>query len=249
MVTLAVDTSHPTGAVSLARDGRDLGTERFTQPASHLVALSLATERLLAAAGLSPGDVQRVAVVVGPGSFTGLRIGLSFAKGLHAAGRADIVPIDSLRLLSLPQLERHRRVCAMIDARRGEVYAAIHERAPESERRVDAAAVRVVLEPCARTPAALLEALDEAPDAFVGSGALVARDEIARRFPHASVADPAGCLPDTAFLARIAARMPALDEAAVRRLEPLYVRPSGAERVRLRRHGVTPDDPGGAGDA
>jgi tRNA A37 threonylcarbamoyladenosine modification protein TsaB len=160
-----------------------------------------------------------------------------------------VVPIDSLRLLSLPLLERHRRVCAMIDARRGEVYAAIHERAPQAERRADAAAVRVVLEPCARQPAVLLEALDEAPDAFVGSGALAARDEIARRFPRAVVADPAGSLPDTAFLARIAPGMPVLDEAAVRRLEPLYVRPSGAERVRLRRHGVPRDGAGGTGDA
>jgi tRNA threonylcarbamoyladenosine biosynthesis protein TsaB len=237
MVTLAVDTSHPKGAVSLSRDGADLGTERFAQPSSHLVALAHAVETLLRAASLTPRDVARVAVVVGPGSFTGLRIGLAFAKGLHAAGRADIVPIDSLRLLALPLFPRHARVCAMIDARRGEVYAAVHERATDAERGADAAATRVVVEPCARTPAAFLDALTQAPDAFVGTGAAAARAEISARFPGAAFADDAGNLPDTAFLARIAPGMRALEEAAVRGLEPLYVRQSGAERVRLRRHG------------
>ncbi|MDH4036092.1 MAG: tRNA (adenosine(37)-N6)-threonylcarbamoyltransferase complex dimerization subunit type 1 TsaB [Candidatus Krumholzibacteria bacterium] len=237
MVTLAVDTSHPTGAVSLARDGAHLGTERFARPSSHLVALAHAVEKLLADASLTPRDVARVAVVVGPGSFTGLRIGLSFAKGLHAAGGADIVPIDSLRLLALPLLESHGCVCAMIDARRGEVYAAVYERAAGTEHREDAAATRVVVAPCALAPSAFFDALTVAPDAFVGSGTVAARAEIAARFPGAVFAPDSGNLPDTAFLAGIAPAMPALVEAAVRRLEPLYVRPSGAERVRLRRHG------------
>lgn len=252
MVTLAVDTSHPTGAVSLARDGEALGTERFAQPSSHLVALAHAVETLLARASLLPRDVTRVAVVVGPGSFTGLRIGLAFAKGLHAAGRAEIVPIDSLRLLALPLLDRHARVCALIDARRGEVYAAVHERAAPEESRRDAAATRVVLPPCARTPSALFDTLAAsggAPGAFVGSGTAGLRGEIAARYPAAVLAGDDANLPDTAFLARIAPRMPALAEAAVRGLEPLYVRPSGAERVRLRSHG-RPDrkDDGGERD-
>jgi tRNA threonylcarbamoyladenosine biosynthesis protein TsaB len=242
VVTLAVDTSHPTGSVALARDGTVLGVERFEQPASHLVALARAVESLLAGASLVPRDVGRVAVVIGPGSFTGLRIGLSFAKGLHAASGADVVPIDSLRLLALPLLPRHPSVCAMIDARRGEVYAALY--APPADAETDPAAAGEVTAPCARTPHAFLASLAAAPDVFVGSGALAARAEIAARFPHAVIAGPSASLPDTAFLARVAPGMRALDETAVRRLEPLYLRPSGAERVRLRSHGRAPDDGG-----
>ena len=92
MVILAVDTSLQVGSVALARDGTVLGTERFDEPSSHLVALGGAVERLLAAAGLAASDVARVAVVTGPGSFTGLRIGLAFAKGLHAATGAGASP-------------------------------------------------------------------------------------------------------------------------------------------------------------
>lgn len=242
MVTLAVDTSHPTGAVSLARDGVVLGSGHFAQPSSHLVALAQTVEQLLAEATLAPRDVTRVAVVIGPGSFTGLRIGLSFAKGLHAAGGAGIVPIDALCLLALPLLERHERVCAMIDARRGEVYAAVYARATDDERRADAAATRVMVAPCARTPVAFLAAFHEPPGIFVGSGAVAARAAIEARFPAAVFADTAACLPDTAWLARIAPCMRALDRAEVRRLEPIYLRPSGAERVRLKSHGRGGDD-------
>jgi tRNA threonylcarbamoyladenosine biosynthesis protein TsaB len=242
MVTLAVDTSHPTGAVSLARDKTLLGTKQFAQPASHLVALSQSVEELLSGASLGARDVTRVAVVVGPGSFTGLRIGLAFAKGLHAAGGADLVTIDSLRLLALPLLVQHARVCVMIDARRGEVDAALHARATGVDA-ANPAATQQLVAPCALASSALFAALPETPDAFVGSGVVAARDEIHTRFPAAVMADPSHCFPDTAWLARLAPAMPALDEAAVRALEPTYVRPSGAERVRLRTHGGghTPD--------
>ena len=125
MVTIAIDTSHPVGTAALARDGVVLGDARFDSPSSHLVELSKAIERLLAESHLVMRDVDRVAVVLGPGSFTGVRIAVSFAKGLAAAG-AEVVAMDSLRLLALPFLDQGRaRVCAMIDAKRGEVYGAL----------------------------------------------------------------------------------------------------------------------------
>jgi tRNA threonylcarbamoyladenosine biosynthesis protein TsaB len=240
MVTLAIDTSQPAGSVSLARDDVVVGTERFATPSSHLVALAGAVEALLAAVDASPRDLDRIAVVVGPGSFTGVRIGLSFAKGLHAAGGTPLVPIDSLRLLALPLLGTHRTVCAMIDARRGEVYAAVYERADAP---ADPSAAGVVLAPRAQAPDAFLAGIAAAPDAFVGSGVEKARDAIRRRFPKAALVPASEASPSTAFLAAIAGDMPALDPDAVRALEPLYLRPSGAERVRLRRHGADTPEP------
>ncbi len=232
MVTLAIDTSHPTGTVALARDGAVVGTERFETPSSHLVALARAVESLLALAGCSVRDVRRVAVVIGPGSFTGLRIGLSFAKGLHAAVGTDIATIDSLRLLALPLLADHARVCALIDARRGEVYGAVFARRPGGT----SADVVVEVAPCARKPADFLSALTDLPDVFVGSGVAAAAEAVRARFPGASFAPAPDSQPSTALLARIAADLPALDHDGVRGLEPFYLRPSGAERVRLRRH-------------
>src|SRR5690349_14873396 len=171
MVTLALDTSHPVGSVALARDGELLGSETFREPSTHLVALGHAVDRLLASTALTPEGIDRLAVVTGPGSFTGLRIGLSFAKGLHAARHVPMVSVNALQLLALPWLSPGARVCAMIDARRGEVYAALYERATSDALDKDASAARELVAPCAQTPPAFLASLEVTPEVFVGTGA------------------------------------------------------------------------------
>jgi tRNA threonylcarbamoyladenosine biosynthesis protein TsaB len=234
VVTLALDTSHSIGSAALAVDGAPAGVERFEEPSSHLVALGRAVESLLGAANRRASDIDRVAVVIGPGSFTGLRIGLAFAKGLHAARGMDVVAIDSLRLLALPHLGNAPAVRSMIDARRGEVYAAAYAPASRADAEADAAAAREIAAPRALAPEAFLAGLDPAPAWFVGTGALACADAIRARFPRARVAGKADAFPSTPYLASIAHRMRALDGAAIRALEPLYLRPSGAERKRLR---------------
>lgn len=83
--TLGIDTASPEGSVALAEDGRAVAVERLL-PREHSSGLSLAAERLLASRSLGLGDLAGVAVAAGPGSFTGLRIGLAWAKGV-ALGR------------------------------------------------------------------------------------------------------------------------------------------------------------------
>ena len=234
MVTLALDTSHPVGSVALARDGELLSRETFREPSSHLVALGQSVDRALADAGLAMSAIERIAVVTGPGSFTGLRIGLSFAKGLHAARATPMVALDALRLLALPHLAKHGRVAAMIDARRGEVYAAVYQGPPAGA--MDPAAVTIGVSPQAVAPAEWLASLDSAPQVFVGTGALAHRDAILAAFPSAVIIAGDDAYPSTAFFAVIAHRMQPLDENGVRALEPFYIRASGAERVKLRAH-------------
>jgi tRNA A37 threonylcarbamoyladenosine modification protein TsaB len=123
----------------------------------------------------------------------------------------------------------------MIDAKRDEVYAAVYERG--SERFAIGAAVA----PCAESPRVFLEALQVQPDAFVGTGALVHRDVIMARFPGTEIAAESRALPSTAYFASIAHLLPVFTRDMVRVLEPVYVRPSGAERVRLRTHTRAPE--------
>lgn len=241
MVTLALDTSHPVGSTALARDGVVLGEIRFDPPSSHLVELSRAVESLLASSKLTMRDVDRVAVVLGPGSFTGVRIALAFAKGLAAAG-AEVVGMESLRLLAMPLFSNPRcaRVCAMIDAKREEVYAAVYERARTPNAGKSKPTAEEVVAARAESPAAFLDALAQAPDVFVGTGALLHHDLIAARFPRAEVANDAHAMPSTAAFAAIAHALPAYERDAVRTLEPVYLRASGAERKRLRAHAPAP---------
>jgi tRNA threonylcarbamoyladenosine biosynthesis protein TsaB len=238
MVTLAIDTSHSVGSTALARDGVVLGVIRFDPPSSHLVELARAVEGLIAANALTIRDVDRVAVVLGPGSFTGVRIALAFAKGLAAAG-TELVGMDSLSVLALPFFdEKHARVCAMIDAKRGEVYGAVYERA----RRSGPPALEAIVAPRAEAPALFLDALAAAPDLFVGTGALAHRDDIATHFPRVEIANDAHAYPSTATFASIAHLLPPFTRDAVSALEPIYLRPSGAERKRLRSHAPEKSD-------
>jgi tRNA threonylcarbamoyladenosine biosynthesis protein TsaB len=236
MVTLALDTSHPVGSVALARDGTVLGTEHFREPATHLVALGHAVEQLLTSTALTPAGIERLAVVTGPGSFTGLRIGLSFAKGLHAARGIPLVTINALQLLALPWLAPGARVCAMIDARRGEVYAAMYERAASDTLANDLSAAHEAVAPRAQAPAAWLASLPAMPEVFVGTGAFAYRETLRADFPGAMIVEGAAMYPSTSHLASIAHGMPPLTGSAVRSLEPFYVRASGAEQMRLRAH-------------
>jgi len=241
MVTLALDTSHPVGSVAIARDGVLLGSETFREPATHLVALGQAVDRLLETSALTPAGIDRLAVVTGPGSFTGLRIGLSFVKGLHASRHIPLVTVNALQLLALPWLAPGACVCAMIDARRGEVYAALYRRASDEALASDAAAADELAAPRAQTPAAWLASLATTPDVFVGTGAFAHRELLRADYPGTTLVEGAAMYPSTSHLASIGHAMPTLDDAAVRSLEPFYVRASGAEQVKLHAHARHPE--------
>lgn len=238
MITLALDTSHATGSVAIATNGVVLGEAQFAAPSSHLVELSKSIERLLASNHLTIRHVHRVAVVLGPGSFTGVRIGLAFAKGLSAAGK-ELVATGSLHLLAWPLIENDGSpVCTMIDAKRGEVYGAVYERA-QTRRSDELPAMAEILPARAEPPLAFLDSVlgtGRNPSAFVGTGARAHAEEIRARFPRAHIAEEARSIPSTTYLAKIGHLLPVFTPDAIRALEPIYLRPSGAERQRLRAH-------------
>ncbi|MGO9454864.1 MAG: tRNA (adenosine(37)-N6)-threonylcarbamoyltransferase complex dimerization subunit type 1 TsaB [Candidatus Binataceae bacterium] len=128
---LGLDTGTSIASIALAVDGRIVG--EISRPVtSHGAALPGAVEELLNKAGLRPSDLSGVAVGIGPGSFTGLRIGLSYAKGLVMASKAKIVGVPSLDAIAIAALDSPAArpglmVCPLVDARKGEVYTALYE--------------------------------------------------------------------------------------------------------------------------
>ena len=136
MIVLALDTATPDTAVALiatgiesleAADRRQPG-ERPRHPEQ---ALALA-HGLLAEAGLGWPDVDRIAVGTGPGSFTGLRVGIATARALALAANAELTGVSSLRALAEPATAANasRPVLAVLDARRGEAFAASYPNDP-----------------------------------------------------------------------------------------------------------------------
>jgi tRNA threonylcarbamoyladenosine biosynthesis protein TsaB len=128
MRILAVETTTPLGSIGLVdEDGTIL--ERDSGPVTaHSTWLLPALEGLMTEAGLTAGDVDGYAVSAGPGSFTGLRIGLSAVKGLALATGKPVVAVPTLEALAHAVRRCRVLICPILDARKNEVYAALYSR-------------------------------------------------------------------------------------------------------------------------
>jgi tRNA threonylcarbamoyladenosine biosynthesis protein TsaB len=234
MVILAIDTSHRVGSVTIRLDARTSETREFGE-VSHLVELGEAVSELAGRHGIAVRDLDRVAVVSGPGSFTGLRIGMAYAKGLHAAVGVDLVTITSLELLAAEALQTEETVCAMIDARRAEVYGAIYTRGAAYPG--TATVFQPVCEqpPRAASPDVFLLSAKKRPVVFVGSGAERWRETINAAMGMSARIAENPVVPSTALLSTLAASLPVVESSRVPALEPFYIRPSDAKLRPLKR--------------
>jgi tRNA threonylcarbamoyladenosine biosynthesis protein TsaB len=174
---------------------------------------------LLDSLGLRPGDVDGYAVAAGPGSFTGLRVGIGTVQGLALAAGRPCVPISALDALAAHAKGAADRVVAVMEAHRGEVFGAIYD-----------GAGRLLGEPGTAALPALLAKVDGGA-AFVGDGAVRYRAEIAAARPGALF--PAISL----FLAGTLARMGETVLAAgggvpASALRPLYLREASIRKPR-----------------
>ena len=121
MITLALDTCLGACSVALTDGDRTLASTSEEKTRGHQERLALMTRQAMAVAGLAFGDLDRIGVTVGPGSFTGLRVGLAFAKGLALALDRPCIGIGSLEALAM-SIGETGACAAVIDAGRGNVY-------------------------------------------------------------------------------------------------------------------------------
>ena len=186
---------------------------------SQLAALPTLVERVLARAGVGLEDIQAVAVSIGPGSFTGLRIGLALAKGIAFAGRVPVVGVPTLEALAwVADATPGELVCAALDARKREVYAALFVMGGAGpERRTPDLAL---------APDALSGRLTS-PCVLIGDAPEVYADVL--QGPGRTVRPFASHHPRGGVVARLGwERLRAGDVPNVGELEPTYVRPPDA---------------------
>ena len=234
MVVLALDTTTRQGSAAVTRDGALVGTFGGDPLVTHGERLPGDLVRLLEAHGLRVADVDLFAVAAGPGSFTGLRIGIATQQGLALANNRPLICVSALDAIDHAiraegDADRNDvEVVAWIDAQRGQVFAARYR------------GEALIEGPLVDTPATLLKDLPPQPQrTFAGDGALAYESLIRASFPRAIIFPTAPLLsPSVAALAEEYLQQygPMPPDA----LRPIYVRRSDAELARDRR-AVSPD--------
>ncbi len=146
MILLAIDTSTNRAALALARPGSPARSSPPDPAARHGRGLIPAVAALLAAEGLAVADLGAVAVGLGPGSYTGLRIGLTAAKCLAFAAGRPLIALDSMEAIARNAPADRRRVAVAVDAQKGDAYVAefVRDAAEAPLRRVAATRVEAV---------------------------------------------------------------------------------------------------------
>ena len=225
MNLLAIDTSGPVAGCAVMKDGRIVHTVAMSQGLTHSETIMPAVDQALSASGLTCADVDCFAAVAGPGSFTGVRIGVCAVKGLaHAVGK-PCARVHALEALAMNFYGFGGLCCPILDARRGQVYCAAYDMAggmPEPTLPPEALPLEEFL---SRLP-------EDRRLAFVGDGVPAYGDAVASRLGSRALIAPEhlrSLRPDAACVLA-AARPEAWMAASL--LTPIYLRAPQAERER-----------------
>lgn len=213
MNVLAIDTAHAATSVCVLSRGageRVLAAETIPMARGHAEALLPMVDRVISASGLAIEELDRIAVVVGPGSFTGIRIGVAAARALGLAARIPALGVSSLAAFAAPLIGRREPgvIAAAVDAKHGQVY--VQGFAQQG---------RIVLPAAVMPVRNAVRALGEGPLWLTGSGAPLLAIEAWSLGMAAEVVGET-LSPDIAFVARLGA----LATPAQAPARPLYLK-------------------------
>ena len=222
MNILAVDTSALTASVALMQDGQITGELSFTTKLTHSQTLMPMIDELLKSTNLNIKDIDRFAVSTGPGSFTGLRIGIGTIKGLSYGLDTGVVCVNTLEALAHNVSPSPFLICPIMDARRNQVYNALY-RSSGNE-------LLCVEQPRALSIEELCLSLNE-KTIFVGDGVRVYKDTITSLMKDTAVfAPPQHCLQRAASVAVCSLYK---EETTPECVTATYLRKPQAERERI----------------
>jgi tRNA threonylcarbamoyladenosine biosynthesis protein TsaB len=222
MHVLAFDTATDVVTVALGRNGEPLSAVRLAAGREHAERLVPAIAQVCEGAGVPLDRLAAIAVGIGPGRFTGLRVGVTTAKVMAQALAIPVVGIGSLDLIAYPLHHARREVVAIIDARRKEVFWARYRPVHGGLTRVTDDAV----DPPRDVVAEL--AVDRSEVLLAGDGAERYRDEFAA-LDHVELAGPSHAAPSALALLELAhGRLEREEFVAPHELAPRYLRESDA---------------------
>ncbi|AAU22201.1 tRNA (adenosine(37)-N6)-threonylcarbamoyltransferase complex dimerization subunit type 1 TsaB [Bacillus licheniformis] len=225
MTILAIDTSNLTLGVALIKDGKVIAEHISHLKKNHSVRAMPAIDELLKECGLKPSDLTQIAVAKGPGSYTGVRIGVTIAKTLAWSLNIPVKTVSSLEVLAANGRFFQGLICPLFDARRGQVYTGLYQYRDGKLHGLEEDQ-NILLEDWLKK----LKAMDQQV-LFIGSDTGIHREMIERILDEqAVIADPALQLPRPSELALIGELK---EDEPVHSIVPNYIRLAEAEAVWL----------------
>jgi len=224
MLVIAADSSTSFLSVAVCRDGEVLSETTERAERAHAERIVSTIDRLLEAAGVALSDADLLAVGHGPGSFTGLRIGVSTMKGLALGAGRPLIGVGTLDAMAAAASAERATLCPMLDARMDEVFGAAY-RYEHGER-------IVLSEPTVQSPERVVHDMD-GPVVCFGEGAGLYESRLRALRPDIRVAHDLPESPPATEIAREACRLHTANALADANLvRPVYLRKSQPERLR-----------------
>jgi tRNA threonylcarbamoyladenosine biosynthesis protein TsaB len=219
--SLAIETSGRAGSLAIAQDGRVLAEEQFSHGLKHAAGIVPIIDRMCASRGWKPADVEEIYVSAGPGSFTGLRVGITVAKTLAFVTGARVVAVPSVDVLARNAPPDWQNLIIVLDAKRDQIFTASFENRNG--------------EPVPREPAHLdsLQAMlgrTPRPVHLLGEGIPYHEKSIPKDDPRVLLTEPATWQARASGVAELGARLAREGQFAdPMRLTPIYIRKPEAE--------------------
>lgn len=222
MLILGIETATKTGGVAIVSDDGVIAEYTLNIEVTHSERLMSTVDRVLKDTGIELSRIDGFGVSIGPGSFTGLRIGLSTVKGLAFTTGKPLAAVPTLKALAWNVPYSCYPVCPLLDARKKEVYAALYRQDSRDLATLWDATVAPLAELAGRITGEVV---------FTGEGARLFAEDIHKLFAErAHIAPLAAMVPSAASVAEIAHRMlKAGQQADPDNLSPLYIRRPEAE--------------------
>jgi tRNA threonylcarbamoyladenosine biosynthesis protein TsaB len=223
VITLAIETATTVVSVALGGDDGLLGLVEVTQGRRHAETLTPAIEFVCRHAQVPVAGIAAIGVDIGPGLFTGMRVGIATAKAMAFALEVPLVGISSLELLAHPLRQSPRVIAAVIDARKGEVFYAFFRSAADGVQRLSEPRAGTIEDFNADVLARGQEVV------AVGDGAHRYRDELDGSIEVAELAHPSAASLVTLARAGALRGDVGADRSGVDAVQPLYLRAPDAQ--------------------
>lgn len=224
MNILALDTSSTSGSIAIAISGKISYLSYLDIAVTHSQRLMPQIDLALNQSKIKVSDLDLIVLGNGPGSFTGIRIGLATAKGICLGLKIPLIAYNTLDILRFNEPFSSYPVAAFIDARMGEIYGSLYDTAGN-----------YLIEPCNAKPEDFLEKVTE-PTLFIGDGALKYKDLILAQNQENKIALLHQHLPLASTIIAMTLHkdnIPEYNFEFISELEPYYLRKSQAELVKL----------------